>query len=163
MCGARGVTRLGGSQRVSPGYTQAAQLETVAGVGSMTPEAMQEAIKHSTIGDYSPGLDGIVKPLWPALAGFLAMLITVTMQLQRAMGYILEAPDHGIRTRVPKKNRQVVSNMRPPTMLNERAKIYYTALLVSIEDMMPQLVPQQQVGFMKKRQMSLVGTWLQRI
>ena len=78
---------------------------------------------------------------------------------------IPEALNHGIRTHVPKKNRPlVVANMRPLTMLNERAKIYSTAILVSIEDMMPQLVPLQQVGFMKKRpMMSHMARWLQRI
>ena len=54
--------------------------------------------------------------------------------------------------------------MRPLTMLNERAKIYSTALLVAVEDMMQQLMPQQQVGFMKKRQtMSHVARWLWRV
>ena len=58
----------------------------------------------------------------------------------------------------------VVSNMRPLTMLNERAKIYSTSVLVAVEDIMQQLVPQQQVGFMKKRQMmSDVTRWLRRI
>ena len=66
---------------------------------------------------------------------------------------------------MPKKNiSPVVINMRLLTMVNERAKIYSTAVLVSIEDMMQQLVPQQQVGFTKKQQMmSHVGRWLQRI
>ena len=82
-----------------------------------------------------------------------------------AAGYIPEVLDHGIHTHVSKKNRPpVVSNIRPLTMLNEQAKIYSTAILVSIEDMMQLLVPQQQVGFMKKRQiMRHVARWLQRV
>ena len=126
---------------------------------------MQEAIKRSTVGECLPGLSGIGKPLWHVLAGFLAVPMTVTMQSPLAMGHILEALDHGIRTHVPKKNRPpVVSNMRPLTMLNERVKIYSMAVLVSIEDMMQQLVPQQQVGFLRKRQMmSHVASWLQQM
>ena len=131
----------------------------------MTAEVMQEAIKRSTTGDCSLGLYGIGKLLWHALAGFLSGPMAITMQSQLAMGYIPEAPDHGIRTHGPKENRPpVVSNMRPLTMPNERAKIYSTAVLVSIEDMMQQLVPSQQVRFMKKRQtMSHVPKWLRRI
>ena len=50
--------------------------------------------------------------------------MTITMQRQLATGYIPEALDHGIHTHVPKKNKPpVVNNMRPLTMLNERAKI----------------------------------------
>ena len=131
----------------------------------MTMEIMQEAIKGSRAQDYSPGLDGIGKLPWHALATVLARPMTITMQWQLAIGYIPEAPYHGIHTHVPKKHRPpVVSNMRPLRMLNERANIYSTAILVSIEDMMQQLVPQQQVGFMKKRQMmSRVARWLQRV
>ena len=128
----------------------------------MTEHVMQEAIKRSTAGDRSPGYDGTGKPLWHALAGFLALPMTITMQWQLATGYMPESLDHGIRTHVQKKNRPlVVANMRPLTMLNERANIYSTAILVSKEDMMQQLVPRQQVGFMKNRQMmSHVTRWL---
>ena len=126
---------------------------------------MQESIKRSIAGDCSPGLDGVGKPLWHAVAEYLVVPMTITMQWRLATGYIPEELDHGIRTHVPKKNGPpVVSNMRSLTMLNERAKIYSTAVLVAIEDMMQQLVLQQQSGFMKKRQMmSHVARWLQCI
>ena len=49
-------------------------------------------------------------------------------------------------------------------MLNEKAKIYSVAVLVSMEEMMQQLVPRQQVGFMKGgRMMDYVAHVLQRI
>ena len=131
----------------------------------MTTDMMREAIKRRTARDCSLGLDGMGRPLWHALAGYLAVPVTITMQWQLSTGNIPEELDHGIRTHVPKKNRPpVVSNMRPPTMLNEGAKIYSTALLLANEDMMEQPVPQQQVGFMKKRQMmSHVARCLQRV
>ena len=117
----------------------------------MTMEVMREAIKRSTASNCSPGLDGVGKPLWHALAEYLAVPMTIKVQWQLSTGYIPEELDHGIRTHVPKKNRPpVVSNPRPLTMLNERAKIYSKAAVVAIEDMMQQLVPQQHVGFMKK-------------
>ena len=54
--------------------------------------------------------------------------------------------------------------MRPLTKLNGRGKIYSTVVLAVMKDMMQQLVPRQQVGFMKHRHMmSHVARWLRRI
>ena len=111
----------------------------------MTTEVMREAIQRSTMGDCSLRLDGIGKPLWHALAGFMVRPMTTTMKWQLATGYILRELDHGIRSHVPKKNRPpVVVNMRPLT--NERAKIYSTAILVVIKDMMQQLYSASPAG-----------------
>ena len=63
----------------------------------MTVDVMKEAIKRSTTGDCSPGMDGMGKPLWHALADFLAGPRTITMQWQLATGYVLGTLDHGIR------------------------------------------------------------------
>ena len=71
----------------------------------MTTEVMWEAIKRSTAGDCSLGLDGVGKPLWHALAEYLAVPMTIAMQWQITMGYNLEELDHGIHTHAPKKNR----------------------------------------------------------
>ena len=129
----------------------------------MIVDVMKKAIRRSAAGDCSAGMDGIGKPLWHALADFLARPMTITMQWQLATAYILGMLDHRIRTHM--KNRPpVVANMRPLAMLNERAKIYSTTVLKSIENMMQQLVPPQQVGFLKKWQMmGLVAMWLQRV
>ena len=69
----------------------------------MTTDVMQEAIRR--MGDCSPGLDGIGKPLWHALAGFLVGPMATTMKWQLATAYIPRELDRGIRTHVPKKNR----------------------------------------------------------
>ena len=72
---------------------------------------MRMAIKRSTAGDLSLGMDGIGKPPWHALAQVLAKAMTITMQWQLATGYILEAVDHGIQTHVQQKNMlPVVAN-----------------------------------------------------
>ena len=74
----------------------------------MTTKVMQEAIWRSTMGDCSPGLDGIGKPLWHALAGFLVGPMTTTMKWQLATRYIPRELDHGTHTHTPKKNKPPV-------------------------------------------------------
>ena len=78
----------------------------------MTTDVMREAIKRSKLGDCSPELNGMDKQLWHALAEYLVVLMTITMQWQLSIGYITEQLHHGISMHVPKKNRHpVVSNM----------------------------------------------------
>ena len=80
-------------------------------VPPMIIEGMRMAIKRSTAGDLSLGMDGIGKPPWHALAQVLAKAMTITMQWQLATGYILGAVDHGIRTHVHRKDT-------PPVVAN---------------------------------------------
>ena len=123
------------------------------------PISMQELTKavFSMKNNKSPGPDGlppeIYKLLWPLIGtSFHSMLQHAFQQ-----GSLHESIKRGVLNLIPKagKDSRKLSNLRPITLLNTDYKIIEKVIAARFEAALPDIIHQNQTGFMKKRRMAV--------
>lgn len=113
---------------------------------------LDEAVKNIA-SDRSPGPDGLTanfyKHFWEEIRDLLFNAITESITQKELMTTMKQ----GVIKLIPKpeKDKRLLNNFRPITLLNTDYKIFTTALAIRLKNGLPKIISNSQSGFMKGR------------
>ena len=117
-----------------------------------TLEELGTALKHMS-NNKAPGTDGFptefYKIFWNDVKQYFFRMIQESYEVASLPNTLKE----GIITLIPKPNkpRDEISSYRPITLLNSSYKIISSAIANRLKDVLPDVIGQEQTGFMKNR------------
>ena len=124
----------------------------VATKGLITEKEALSALKYS-FANKTPGTDGLpvefLKFFWPELQSSIVDSFNYAFQ----SGSLSISQRRGIISLIPKKNkdRTIVENLRPISLLNVDYKILTKVLAKRLEKVLPKLINPDQTGYVKGR------------
>ena len=102
----------------------------------------------------SPGLDGVSAKVYRTFESFFVPLMHHTHSYLLGGGLLDQTWSKGVQTNIPKGSfNDSITELRPLTIVNVMLKWISTIFLLQLEDICLQVVPTQQAGFMKGRDM----------
>ena len=120
--------------------------------GVLTIQECTEALK-SMSNNKSPGSDGFPPEFYKMFWGTLGKFVTRSLNHAFQSGEYSITQKQGVITCLPKQNkdRQLLKNWRPITLLNTDYKIASTVLATRMKNVLPNIIHENQKGFLKGR------------
>ena len=111
---------------------------------------------HTMANNKSPGSDGLPAEFYKVFWSKLSEIMLKLLAASHTRGHFHESGRIGVISLIPKKDRDrtIIANWRPITLLNVDYKIFSKTIAARLKIVLPDLINEDQTGFMKNRLIS---------